>query len=109
MQIVETANEGLKRAYTVTILAKDITDRIEGEVKKIAPQIKMPGFRPGSADGKLTVEGDNNAVGWTVGGLFSIDENTHIGLSYRSKVTHKITGGDARAGERVAKALLERA
>ena len=55
----------------------------------------MPGFAPGSADGKLTVEGDNNAVGWTVGGLFSPDENTHIGISYRSKVEHKITGGDA--------------
>jgi len=58
-------------------------------------QARVPGFAPGSADGKLTVEGDNNAVGWTVGGLFSIDENTHIGLSYRSKVEHKITGGDA--------------
>ncbi len=54
-----------------------------------------PIFRPGTHDGKLTVEGDNNAVGWTVGGLFSVDENTHIGLSYRSKVEHKITGGDA--------------
>jgi len=27
--------------------------------------------------------------------LFSPDENTHIGISYRSKVEHKITGGDA--------------
>jgi len=58
-------------------------------------QSRVPGFAPGSADGKLTVEGDNNAVGWTVGGLFSPDENTHIGISYRSKVEHKITGGDA--------------
>jgi long-chain fatty acid transport protein len=58
-------------------------------------QSRVPGFTPGSADGKLTVEGDNNAVGWTVGGLFSPDENTHIGISYRSKVEHKITGGDA--------------
>ena len=58
-------------------------------------QSRVPGFAPGSADGKLTVEGDNNAVGWTVGGLFSPDENTHIGFSYRSKVEHKITGGDA--------------
>ncbi|MDY0956173.1 MAG: outer membrane protein transport protein [Stenotrophomonas rhizophila] len=56
---------------------------------------RVPGYTPGSADGKLTVEGDNNAVGWTVGGLFSPDENTHIGISYRSKVEHKITGGDA--------------
>ncbi len=58
-------------------------------------QSRVPGFAPGSADGKLTMEGDNNAVGWTVGGLFSVDENTHIGISYRSKVEHKITGGDA--------------
>ncbi|HAU80512.1 MAG: outer membrane protein transport protein [Stenotrophomonas sp.] len=56
---------------------------------------RVPGYAPGSADGKSTVKGDNNAVGWTVGGLFSPDENTHIGISYRSKVEHKITGGDA--------------
>ncbi|HCS17945.1 MAG TPA: hypothetical protein DIW45_09405, partial [Erythrobacter sp.] len=47
MQIKETANEGLKRAYTVTIPAKDIDERVTSEVKKIAPQVKMPGFRPG--------------------------------------------------------------
>ncbi|AXB76157.1 trigger factor [Novosphingobium sp. P6W] len=47
MQIVETTNEGLKRAYTVTIPASAITAKIEGEVKKIAPQVKMPGFRAG--------------------------------------------------------------
>jgi len=53
MQIVETANEGLKRAYTVTILAKDISERIEGEVRKIAPQVRMPGFRPGKVPPNL--------------------------------------------------------
>ena len=47
MQIVETSNEGLKRAYTVTIKATDIAARIDGEVSKIAPQVRMPGFRPG--------------------------------------------------------------
>ncbi|KQM18742.1 trigger factor [Novosphingobium sp. Leaf2] len=53
MQIVETTNEGLKRAYTVTIPAKTITGKIEGEVKKIAPQVKMPGFRPGKVPANL--------------------------------------------------------
>ncbi len=53
MQIVETANEGLKRAYTVTILASDIAVRIEDEVKRIAPQVKMPGFRPGKVPANL--------------------------------------------------------
>ena len=53
MQIVETANEGLKRAYTVTIAAGDITARIEGEVKRMAPQVRMPGFRPGKVPANL--------------------------------------------------------
>jgi trigger factor len=53
MQIVETANEGLKRSYTVTIFAVDITARVESEVKKIAPQVRMPGFRPGKVPANL--------------------------------------------------------
>ena len=53
MQIVETMNEGLKRAYTLTITAKDIDSRVEGEVKKAAPQMKLPGFRPGKVPANL--------------------------------------------------------
>ncbi|MES2494245.1 MAG: trigger factor, partial [Pseudomonadota bacterium] len=53
MQIVETTNEGLKRAYTVTIPATAIAERIEGEIKKIAPQVRMPGFRPGKVPANL--------------------------------------------------------
>ena len=53
MQIVETTNEGLKRGYTVKISAKDISGRIEDEVRKIAPQIRMPGFRPGKVPANL--------------------------------------------------------
>jgi trigger factor len=53
MQIAETLNEGLKRAYTLTITAKDIESRIEGEVKKLAPQMRMPGFRPGKVPTNL--------------------------------------------------------
>lgn len=53
MQIVETTNEGLKRAYTVTIPARQISEQIEGEVKRIAPQVRMPGFRPGKVPANL--------------------------------------------------------
>ncbi|MBX7502128.1 trigger factor [Qipengyuania sp. YG27] len=53
MQIKETANEGLKRAYSVTIPAKEIDERVNSEVKKIAPQVKMPGFRPGKVPANL--------------------------------------------------------
>ncbi|URW76265.1 trigger factor [Sphingomonas donggukensis] len=47
MQTVETLNEGLKRAYTMTITAKDIDAKVDAEVKRVAPQVRMPGFRPG--------------------------------------------------------------
>jgi trigger factor len=53
MQIVETSNEGLKRAYAVTIPAAEIAARVEGEIKKIAPQVRMPGFRPGKVPANL--------------------------------------------------------
>jgi trigger factor len=47
MQTVETLNEGLKRAYRITIEAKDIDARVDQELKQVAPQVRMPGFRPG--------------------------------------------------------------
>jgi trigger factor len=53
MQTVETLNEGLKRAYTLTIPAADINARVDGELRKVAPQIKMPGFRPGKVPANL--------------------------------------------------------
>ncbi len=53
MQTVETLNEGLKRGYTLTIKAKDIEARVDGEVKKLAPQVRMPGFRPGKVPANL--------------------------------------------------------
>jgi trigger factor len=53
MQIVETSNEGLKRAYAVTIPAAEIAARVEGEITKIAPQVRMPGFRPGKVPANL--------------------------------------------------------
>ncbi|MCT2399733.1 trigger factor [Novosphingobium mangrovi (ex Huang et al. 2023)] len=62
MQIVETTNEGLKRAYTVTIPAKTISERVEGEIKKIAPQVRMPGFRPGKVPANLVKKMHGEAI-----------------------------------------------
>ena len=53
MKTVETLNEGLKRGYTLTIPAQDIAARVEGEIKRMAPQVKMPGFRPGKVPPNL--------------------------------------------------------
>lgn len=62
MQIAETTNEGLKRAYTLTITAKEIAERIENEVKKIAPQVRMPGFRPGKVPANLVKKMHGDAL-----------------------------------------------
>jgi trigger factor len=53
IKTVETENEGLKRAFMLTIPAKDIEARVEQEVKRIAPQVRMPGFRPGKVPPNL--------------------------------------------------------
>src|SRR5690348_9048736 len=53
IKTVETQNEGLKRAFMLTIPAKDIEARVDREVKRIAPQVRMPGFRPGKVPPNL--------------------------------------------------------
>src|SRR4051794_40741030 len=53
IKTVETENEGLKRAFMLTIPAQDIEARVDQEVKRIAPQIRMPGFRPGKVPPNL--------------------------------------------------------
>jgi trigger factor len=53
MQTVETLNEGLKRAYRITIAAKEIDALVDKELASIAPQVRMPGFRPGKVPANL--------------------------------------------------------
>ncbi len=53
IKTVETENEGLKRAFMLTIPAKDISARVDQEVKRMAPQVRMPGFRPGKVPPNL--------------------------------------------------------
>ena len=53
MKTVQTENEGLKRAYKLIIGAKEIEALVEKEVRRLAPQIRMPGFRPGKVPPNL--------------------------------------------------------
>ena len=53
IKTVETETEGLKRAFMLTIPAKDIEARVDQEIKRIAPQVRMPGFRPGKVPPNL--------------------------------------------------------
>jgi trigger factor len=53
IKTVQTENEGLKHAFMLTIPAEDIEKRVDIEVKRIAPQVRMPGFRPGKVPPNL--------------------------------------------------------
>lgn len=53
MQTKQTVNEGLKRAYLITIPAAELSAKIDAEIKKVAPQVRMPGFRPGKVPANL--------------------------------------------------------
>ena len=62
MKTVETENEGLKRAFMLTIPAKDIEARVDQEIKRIAPQVRMPGFRPGKVPPNLIKKMHGEAI-----------------------------------------------
>ncbi|MGC1470133.1 MAG: trigger factor [Sphingorhabdus sp.] len=62
MQAQETQNEGLKRAYRLTVTVADIESRIDAEVQKIAPQVRMPGFRPGKVPANLVKKMHKDAL-----------------------------------------------
>src|SRR3546814_600328 len=53
MQTAETLNKGLKRAYKLVIPAKDIATRVDAQLASVAPQVRMPGFRPGKVPANL--------------------------------------------------------
>jgi trigger factor len=53
IKTVEADPQGLKRQFMLTIPAEDIEARVDEEVKRIAPQVRMPGFRPGKVPPNL--------------------------------------------------------
>jgi trigger factor len=47
MQVTETLNEGLKRAYTVTVPASELDAKVQAKLAEVQPKVAMKGFRPG--------------------------------------------------------------
>ncbi|MGV6840411.1 MAG: trigger factor [Planktomarina sp.] len=47
MQVTETLNEGLKRAYDITIPAADLDAMVNEKLTEAQPEIEMKGFRKG--------------------------------------------------------------
>ena len=47
MQVTETLNEGLKRAYAITVAAAELDAKVDEKLKEAAPEIEIKGFRKG--------------------------------------------------------------
>jgi trigger factor len=47
MQVTETLNEGLKRAYAITVTAAELDEKVNEKLKEAQPDIEMKGFRKG--------------------------------------------------------------
>lgn len=47
MQVKETLNEGLKRAYSITITADVLEAKVNEKLKEAQPEVEMKGFRKG--------------------------------------------------------------
>jgi len=62
MQVTETSNEGLKRAYKIIVPAADIEEKITARLTEIAATIRMPGFRPGKVPVNLLRKQHGQAI-----------------------------------------------
>ena len=47
MQVTETLNEGLKRAYSMVLTAQDLDAKVTEKLKEAQPEIEIKGFRKG--------------------------------------------------------------
>ncbi|WP_166415947.1 trigger factor [Cochlodiniinecator piscidefendens] len=47
MQVTETLNEGLKRAYNITVSAAELESKVNEKLKEAQPEVEMKGFRKG--------------------------------------------------------------
>ena len=47
MQVTETLNDGLQREFLIVIPAADLDAEVNSRLVELAPQVQLPGFRPG--------------------------------------------------------------
>lgn len=47
MQVKETLNEGLKRAYEITLTAAELDEKVNEKLAEAQPEVQMKGFRKG--------------------------------------------------------------
>jgi long-chain fatty acid transport protein len=75
-------NEQLSVGFGPTI------NRIDGELTSAVPNRASPG----SNDGKVTIKGDDTALGFNFGVLFEINAQSRVGMTYHSMVDYTLKG-----------------
>lgn len=63
-----------------------------GAVGFANPATRPLGFRPGSADGRSTLAGDDTAIGWRIGAQWEPLDGTRLGVSFNSAIFHDLDG-----------------
>ncbi|WP_112324172.1 trigger factor [Oceanibium sediminis] len=53
MQVTETQNEGLKRAYAITVTAAELEEKVNAKLEEARKDFQMKGFRKGKAPAAL--------------------------------------------------------
>ncbi len=89
--------DGLTIAGGLRFQQVDVTVTSSIDAGGIAAASMVPGFAPGSSDLDGAFEGTNWAVGYTVGLNADLSDRLQVGLVWRSKIEHDITG-DAEFG-----------
>ena len=59
-------------------------NRIDGELTSAVPT--------GAGDGQVKIKGDDVAVGFNVGMLYELNQDTRVGVTYRSRVKYELEG-----------------
>jgi long-chain fatty acid transport protein len=103
---LKTINLGVALAYNVNdALSLGGALSVEHAQAKLATAVdfgailagaRVPGYAPASADGRITIDGSDNAIGFTIGALYRPNQQTRIGLAYRARVKHTL--GDVPVG-----------
>ena len=47
MQVTETLSQGLKREYDISLPARDLDEKLNGQLADLKTKVRINGFRPG--------------------------------------------------------------
>jgi long-chain fatty acid transport protein len=83
---------GLSYQYADATLSQEIDFGTIGFSQLGPATAAKLGLSPEGNDGFAEVEGDDWSWGWNVGLLLEIDEDSRVGIAYRSKISHTLEG-----------------